>query len=152
MQSERGSKRYRIHYHLLIWYNDNELRELKDCKEEKANGKVVHYKTPRFTDYVRKSWKKGNVVVELSKDNSGKYCYKYMSKSISNVKLQSKSLGKETFVQYAKQLSENPKVTQFECFNPYTQESKKDSDYQLDDKYSLSVVVSLSSSPYASFD
>jgi hypothetical protein len=48
-----------------------------------------------------------------------------MSKSISNVKLQSKSLGKETFVQYAEQLSENPKVTQFECFNPYTQESKK---------------------------
>lgn len=123
--SERGSKRYRIHYHLLIWYNDNELRELKDCKEEKPNGSIAHYKTPRFTDYVKKSWKKGNVLVELSKDNSGKYCYKYMSKSISNVKLQSKSLGKETFLQYAEQLSENPKVTQFECFNPYTQETKK---------------------------
>lgn len=123
--SERGSKRYRIHYHLLIWYNDDKLRELKDVKEEKVNGKIAHYKTPRFTDYVKKSWKKGNVLVELSKDNSGKYCYKYMSKSISNVKLQSKSLGKETFLQYAEQLSDNPKVTQFECFNPYTQESKK---------------------------
>lgn len=123
--SERGSKRYRIHYHLLIWYNDNKLRELIDCAEEKNNGKVAHYKTPRFTDFVKKSWKKGNVLVELSKDNSGKYCYKYMSKSISNVKLQSKSLGKETFMQYAEQLSENPEITSFDCFNPYTQESKK---------------------------
>lgn len=123
--SERGSKRYRIHYHLLIWYNDDELRELKDCKEEKPNGSIAHYKTPRFTDYVKKSWKKGNVLVELSKDNSGKYCYKYMSKSISNVKLQSKSLGKETFLQYAEQLKHNPEITSFDCFNPYTQESKK---------------------------
>jgi hypothetical protein len=55
--SERGSKRYRIHYHLLIWYNDDNLRELKDVKEEKANGKIAHYKTPRFTDYVKKAWK-----------------------------------------------------------------------------------------------
>lgn len=123
--SERGSKRYRIHYHLLIWYNDNKLRELIDFSEEKNNGKIAYYKTPRFTDFVKKSWKKGNVLVELSKDNSGKYCYKYMSKSISNVKLQSKSLGKETFMQYAEQLSENPEVTQFDCFNPYTQEIKK---------------------------
>lgn len=116
--SEFGSKRNRLHFHALIWLHDcdysviQELQELREYTSDK--GKVFF--APRIHLYLQSSWRYGYCSTQLSKDSSGKYVAKYLSKTFygqSPIKLQSKKLGSEVIEESKDYIRNNPFVETF---------------------------------------
>ena len=116
--SEFGSKHNRLHFHSLIWLHDcdysvvQELQELREYTSDK--GKVFF--APRIHLYMQFCWRYGYCSTQISKDSSGKYVAKYLSKTFAGknpIKLQSKKLGSEVIEESKEYIRNNPLADSF---------------------------------------
>lgn len=68
--AEYGKKTHRAHYHLLLWN-----MPFVSMYEGETNSFYALW------SFIRDAWQNGNVRVERCRDNSGRYCFKYMRKT-----------------------------------------------------------------------